>query len=168
MLSPIWGWFGQNHPFNFGLDYDPAPGLTRFLTGTPPVLSMACIEPGVDLLIKAGMDRVREKSVAQTSLLIAMVDARLAPLGFEVDSPRDPAIRGSHISIRHPQALAIDRALIEESNVIPDFRTPDNIRLGVAPLYTTFAELVEAVERIAGVVESKAFERYAGSGHSVT
>lgn len=168
LLSPIWGWFGQKHPFDFSVDYEPAPGLSRFLAGTPPVLSMACIEPGVDLLIEAGMDLIRAKSLAQTSFLIELIDARLAPLGFEVSSPRDPAIRGSHVSIRHPQALAIDRALVEEANVIPDFRTPDNIRLGVAPLYTTFAELVEAVDRIARVVESKAFERYVRMAHEVT
>ncbi len=168
LMSPIWGWFGQRQPFEFSMQYTPAAGMAKFLAGTPPVLSMAMIEPGVDLLLEAGMGAVREKSLKQTEFLIEMIDARLAPLGVELSSPRDPARRGSHIAIRHPEALRIDLALIREMNVIPDFRMPDNIRLGVAPLYTNYAELAEAVERVATVIEERRYERYSASGQAVT
>jgi len=168
LTSPIWGWFGQSRPFDFDLDYKPAAGLARFLAGTPPIFSLAMVEPGLDLLIEAGMDHVRRKSVQQTEFLIEMIDERLKPLGVEISSPREAHQRGSHVSIRHPNALQIDRALIEEMNVIPDFRTPDNIRLGIAPLYTTYVELVEGVERIAKVIEERRYERYSNLADAVT
>ena len=106
------------------------------------------------------MDRVRAKSVAQTEYLVRLWERELEPLGFALNSPRDPARRGSHISLGHPEALRIDRALIDEMAVLPDFRYPDNLRLGIAPLYTSFADLHEAVARIARVVREGRYERY--------
>ena len=101
------------------------------------------------------MDRVRAKSMAQTEYLVRLWERELEPLGFALNSPRDPARRGSHISLGHPEALRIDRALIDEMAVLPDFRYPDNLRLGIAPLYTSFADLHEAVARIARVVRER-------------
>ncbi|MBM4422349.1 MAG: kynureninase [Chloroflexi bacterium] len=168
LRSPIWGWFGQKAQFEMGLDYNPAPGINRFLAGTPTMLSLAAIEPGVELLLEAGMDRLRAKSVAQTEYLIALWEAMLEPLGVDLHSPRDPAQRGSHVSLGHPEGLRIDLALIEEMNVIPDFRYPDNIRLGVAPLYTTFADIHEAVARIRRVIEERLYEKYSAHRPEVT
>jgi kynureninase len=160
LLNPIWGWFGQKGQFDMGLDYAPAPGLGRFLVGTPPMLSLAAIEPAVDLMLEAGIGRLRAKSVAQTEYLITLWEAELAPLGFSLNSPRDAARRGSHVSLGHPEALRIDRALIEEMNVIPDFRYPDNLRLGLAPLYTSFADIHEGVRRLKRTVEEKRYEHF--------
>jgi kynureninase len=160
VLSPIWGWFGQRAPFAFDLEYTPAEGITRFLDGTPPVLSLLAIEPALDLLLEAGIERIRRKSVRLTSYLAYLVDTILTPLGFSLGSPSDPAQRGSHVSVRHPQGYRINRALIQEMEVLPDFREPDNIRLGLAPLYTSFAEVWEAVDRIRRVVEEERHLRY--------
>jgi kynureninase len=168
LLSPVWGWFGQRAPFDFGLDYDPAEGVARFLTGTPPILSLLAIEPALDLALEAGIDRIRHKSIMLTSYLVYLVDKVLAPLGFSLGSPRDPARRGSHISVRHPEGYRITRALIEEMQVLPDFRDPDNIRLGLAPLYTSFGDVWGAVERIGRVVEESRYQRYPPDRLAVT
>ena len=168
LANPIWGWFGRRDQFDMAPDYRPAPGILRFLVGTPPILSLLAVEPGVDLLLEAGMDRVRAKSVAQTEYLVRLWERELQPLGFALNSPRDPARRGSHISLGHPEALRIDRALIDEMAVLPDFRYPDNLRLGIAPLYTSFADLAEAVARIAHVVRDRRYERYPSERPTIT
>jgi len=159
-LSPIWGWFGRRSPFSFDLHYEQAEGVTRFLVSSPPIVSLQAIEPGIDLVLEAGMDHIRSKSVQLTSYLVYLVDTVLAPLGFALGSPRDPAWRGSHVSVRHPEGYRINRALIEEMAVLPDFREPDNIRLGLSPLYTSFADVWIAVDRIRQVVEEERYRRY--------
>ncbi len=168
LTNPIWGWFGRRDQFDMAPDYRPGPGIQRFLVGTPPVLSLLAVEPAVDLLLEAGLDRIRAKSVAQTEYLVRLWERELAPLGFTLNSPRDAARRGSHISLGHPEALRIDRALIEDMAVLPDFRYPDNLRLGVAPLYTSFADLHHAVARIARVVRERRYERYPAERPAIT
>jgi kynureninase len=158
--NPISGWMGQHQPFDFALQYRPAQGIRRFLTGTPPILSLAAVEPGLDILLEAGLDRVRVKSVAQTDYLVALWERLLAPLGFRLNSPRDPAHRGSHISLGHDDGFRIDQALIQEMAVLPDFRHPDNIRLGIAPLYNSFTEIHTAVAHLRTVVIRKRYEQY--------
>ena len=167
-LSPIWGWFGQRSPFDFDLEYEATEGVGRFLVGTPPILSLLAMESALDLLLEAGLERIRRKSVRLTSYLVYLVDTVLAPLGFVLGSPRDPARRGSHVSIRHPEGYRINRALIEEMGVLPDFREPDNIRLGLVPLYTSFAEVWEAVDRIRQVVEEERYLRHPAERLPVT
>ena len=168
LANPIWGWFGQRDQFDMSPEYSPAQGIHRFLVGTPPILSLLAVEPGVDLTLEAGIDRIRAKSVAQTEYLIRLWERELRPLGFALNSPRDAAVRGSHISLGHPEALRIDRALIDEMAVLPDFRYPDNLRLGIAPLYTSFADLHEAVARIARVVRDRRYERYPTERPTIT
>ncbi|HVO70998.1 MAG TPA: kynureninase [Aggregatilineaceae bacterium] len=168
LLSPIWGWFGQRDQFDMRLTYEPAPGPTHFLAGTPSLLSLAAIEPGVDLLLEAGMDRLRAKSVAQTDYVIGLWEARLKPLGVTLNSPTDSGVRGSHVALGHPEGLRIDRALIEDMKVIPDFRYPDNIRLSIAPIYTSFAEIHEAVGRIRQVITGRLYEKYPTQRPQVT
>jgi kynureninase len=166
--SPIWGWWGQNRPFDFGLDYEPAPGVDRFLAGTQPMLSLLTMEAALEPLLAAGMDRLRAKSILLTDYASFLTEERLAPLGFSLGSPRHPAKRGAHISIRHADAYRINRALIEEMNVIPDFRAPDNLRLGFAPLYVSFADTWDMVDRIHTVMVEKRHEKYPQERAAVT
>ena len=154
LRSPIWGWFGQHDQFAMGPAYDPEPGIARFLAGTPPVLDLTAVEAGSRLVAEAGIDAIRAKSVALTELAVELHDARLAPLGFELGTPRDPARRGAHVSLRHPEAWRVCRALIERANVVPDFRGPDSIRFGFPPLYTRFVDVWDAADRLRGLVES--------------
>jgi kynureninase len=168
LFNPVSGWMGQQNPFNFDLQYKPAAGLRRFLSGTPPILSLAAIEPGLDLLLEAGVDKIRAKSARQTGYLIGLYDALLAPLGFRLNSPRDPARRGSHITLGHDEGWRIDQALIQELNILPDFRRPDNIRLGIAPLYNTFEEVYKAAAGLKTVVEERLYENYAREMAGVT
>ncbi len=160
LSNPIAGWMGQRDLFNFELDYRPVAGLRQFLTGTPPIVSLSLIEPGVDLLLEAGLDNLRAKSVRQSEYLINLWEALLEPLGFTLNTPRDAGRRGSHVSLGHAEGLRIDLALIHEMNVLPDFRPPDAIRLGIAPLYTSFCDIHTAVRRLQKIVAERLYEKY--------
>jgi kynureninase len=148
LRQPIWGWFGQVDQFAMGPAYRPVPGVTRFLAGTPPVLGLALVEEGVRLLAEAGVDRLRDKGMALTRLAVELADAWLAPLGFGLASPRDPAARGSHLSLSHPDAARLCRELVHRARVVPDFRAPDRIRLGLAPLTTRYVDVWDALDRL--------------------
>ena len=168
LSSPIWGWWGQNNPFDFSLNYQPARGAERFLVGTQPILSLFTMEAALEPTLQAGMDSIREKSILMTGYASFLTESWLAPFGFSLGSPPDPAKRGSHISIRHADGYRINRALIEEMNVIPDFREPDNIRLGFAPLYTSFTDVWEGFDRIRRVMEEKRYEKFPKQKLAVT
>ncbi len=168
LTNPITGWMGHEAMFEFALDYQRDAGLRHFLTGTPPVLSTALIEPGVDLLLAAGMTALRAKSVQQSSYLVDLWRIWLEPLGFRLNSPADTAVRGSHVSLGHPDGWRISQALINEMKVIPDFRKPDNIRLGIAPIYTRFSDIHEAMHRLRLVMTKKLYERYSLAENMVT
>jgi kynureninase len=168
LSSPIWGWWGQKNPFDFGLDYEPASGVQRFLVGTQPMISLLTMEAALEPLLKAGMDSLRAKSILMTDYAAFLTESLLAPFGFSLGSPMDSARRGSHISIRHADGYRINRALIEEMNVIPDFREPDNIRLGFAPLYISFMDVWEGFDRIRRVMEEKRYEKYPKQKLTVT
>ncbi len=137
--NPVPGWMGHADPFAMGPAYAPAPGVRRFMTGTPSALALAAVDEGVALLAEAGVDAVRAKSVALTSYAVELHDAWLAPRGVELASPREAAQRGSHVTLRHPDARLLTDALTARG-VIPDFRNPDGIRIGLAPLYTSFTD----------------------------
>lgn len=168
LFNPIQGWMGQRNLFAFEGDYAPVDGLRRFLSGSPPVLSLAAIEPGVDLLLEAGMDALRAKSLALSEMLIGLWEERLAPLGYRLQSPRDGAWRGSHVGLGHDEAWRIDQALIHQAGVLPDFRQPDTIRLGIAPLYNSFADIYAAVAALQRVVEERLYTQYAAARPAVT
>jgi len=153
LRSPIWGWFGQRDQFAMERDYDPVEGIGRFAAGTPTILALAAVEEGVRLTAEAGVQRLYEKASAQCELIVALHDEWLGPLGFALGSPRDAARRGSHVALRHDEAWPICRALIERANVVPDFRGPDTIRLGVTPLYTRYVDVWDALDRLRGLVE---------------
>jgi kynureninase len=167
LRQPIQGWFGAADQFAMGASYVPAPGIDRFLVGTPPVLSLVGVEEGVRVLADAGIDRLRAKGQAMTSYLIALHTAWLAPLGFRLASPADPARRGSHVSLEHPEAWRICQALLDRG-VVPDYRTPDRLRLGPAPLTTRFTEVHDAMTIIREVVASGAHRGYPAEPARVT
>jgi len=152
--APLPGWFAQKDQFDMGPNFSPAPGIDRFQVGTPPILSATPIPVSAEMFRRAGMARVREKSLALTDLLIELFDARLADLGFRLGSPRQRSTRGGHITIAHDDALAISVALREHEDVVGDFRMPDGIRLAPVAMYTRFEDIVEAVIRIERVVNS--------------
>ena len=160
LINPVAGWFGSAAPFSFDPTSPPATGIERFLTGTPHVVSAALVEPGVQMLLDAGIRRVYEKSVALSERFIELSDQHLANFGFEVRSPRNSDQRGSHVALFHPYAQAVALALINEQSVIPDFRPPDLLRFGFAPLYTSFADVDATVHRIVDVVESGGIDRW--------
>jgi kynureninase len=166
--SPIWGWWGQKAPFAFGLDYSPEVGISRFLSGTQPMLSLLVMEAALEPLLEAGMPALRDKSLRMTDYFIRLSDGVLAPYGFVLGTPRSPEERGSHVSLRHPEGYRINRALIDEMKVIPDFREPDNIRFGIAPLYNSFEDVWQAVERVRTVMQEKRFEKYPKDRLTVT
>jgi len=160
LISPIQGWFGQAGQFAMERPYEPQPGIRRFLAGTPPVIGLAAVEAGARLIARAGVAALHAKAVALTTLVVDLHDAWLAPLGFAVATPRDPARRGSHVALTHPQAWQLTRALIERAGVIPDFRGPDTVRLGLAPLYTRHADVWDALDRLRAIAESGEHEAY--------
>jgi kynureninase len=144
LRNPMPGWMGQTRQFAMGPTYDPDPGVRRFMTGSTPMLGVAGVDSAVETLAPAGIEALRTKGVALTELLIALHDAWLAPLGFRLASPRDAARRGSHVSLEHPQALAMSQAL-RRHGVVPDYRVPDRLRLGPAPAYTRFVDVYDAM-----------------------
>jgi kynureninase len=153
VLNPIQGWFGQDRPFSFEPEYQPVAGISKFQVSTPSVLSMVALESGLELYLEAGAELIWQKAVSLTAFFIDMVCSEM-PGQFEVVTPLDPAERGAHVSLRHPDAWRITRALTERMNVIPDFRRPDMVRFGFSPLTTSFAEVSVAVHRLAEVMRN--------------
>jgi kynureninase len=148
LTQPVWGWMGAADPFAMGPSYVAATGIRKFISGTPPVLAMQPLKDMLELIAEAGLPAIRRKSVALTEHAVALVDQRLAPLGAVLVSPRDPARRGSHVTVGHPRFAAVTEALWRQG-VIPDFRPPDGIRIGLSPLSTSFAELERGIDAIA-------------------
>ncbi len=168
LKNPLTGWMGQRNLFDFDPHYQPAEGLRHFLTGTPTVISLALLEPGLDILLEASMPALRAKSMRQTEYLIGLWEELLAPLGYRLNSPRDAAWRGSHVSLGHDQGLGIDLAMINDLKLLPDFRPPDNIRIGLAPLYTTYRDIHTTAIGLRRIVEERLYERYADRNPVVT
>jgi kynureninase len=144
LRNPIQGWFGQRDQFAMGQGYDPRPDIGAWLTGTPGILGLAAAEVGIALVAEAGMARIRAKGIALTEYAIALVDRQLAGRGVTLGSPRDAARRGAHVAIRHRDARRLTAGLID-AGVVPDFRAPDSIRLGLSPLTTTFDDVTRGV-----------------------
>ena len=154
LQQPIWGWIGADEPFAMADRYRPAGGIRRFLSGTPSILGLQPMTDMLDLIATAGMPAIREKSVALTEFAIRLVDDLLVPLGATLASPRDAAERGSHVTVNHPRFAGII-ARLWERGVIPDFRPPDGLRLGLSPLSTSFAEVESGIDAIAGELRSE-------------
>lgn len=162
------GWWGHQNPFTFDLQYQPADSIRRMLVGTPPVLSLMAIEPAIDLVLRAGIENIRAKSLRLGDFFLQTYDALLQEKGYELGSPRHGQIRGGHISLRHAESYRIYQALTQELKVIPDFREPDNIRLGFSPLYTSFLDIYELAVRLESVVDNRLFEKYESQRGRIT
>jgi len=154
LASPIQGWMGHADPFAFADGYRAAPGMAGFLAGTPPILSLLALEPGVDLMLAADQAQLFAKAEALFDWLAALMAARCPAL--RLITPRDAAARGSHASFAHADAWPICQALIA-AGVIGDFRTPDLLRLGLTPLYLGFADLWHAVDRLAAILADESW-----------
>jgi kynureninase len=148
--QPLAGWIGHRNPFDFAADYEPAPGIDRYQCGTPVVLAMAGLDAAVDMLLEADMAQVRAKSMALTETFLTQVEARCAGLGLRLDVPRDAAVRGSQVCFLHPKAGAIMQRLIADG-IIGDFRPPETMRFGFAPLYNRHVDAWDAAERVAEI-----------------
>ncbi|MEO7194538.1 MAG: kynureninase [Pseudonocardiaceae bacterium] len=153
LRQPIWGWFGQRDQFRMGPGYDPVERIDRFLVGTPPVLSLAAVQPGLELVRQAGVDQLRRKGVLLGELVVALADRWLEPHGFRLASPRDPLRRGGHVSLAHPRAWPVCQALASRAGVVCDYRVPDRLRIAPVPAYTRFVDVWDAMDRLRGIVE---------------
>ena len=152
MTQPIQGWMGAADPFLMGPDYTPTEGVRRFLSGTPAILGMLPLRDMLALIAEVGMAAVRDKSVALTSSLVELADERLAPLGVGLASPPDPARRGGHVTFHHPAMREVVAALWRR-DVIPDYRDPGGLRIGLSPLSTSFSEVAAGIEAVRDELE---------------
>jgi kynureninase len=152
LVSPLRGWMGHAAPFAFTDDYEPAAGIDRMLAGTPPILSLAALECGIDAFEGVTVERLWSKANALFDVFHALMEQRCPELSCI--TPRAPEHRGSHISFRHPHAFEICQALIA-AEVIGDFRAPDVVRFGLTPLYLGFEDLWQAVDRLAAILDSE-------------
>ncbi|WP_439591342.1 kynureninase [Microbacterium sp.] len=154
LVQPIQGWMGTADVFAMGPSYRPAEGMRRFLSGTPPIVGMLAMQDTLAMIRDAGIPAIREKSVALTSFALDVSEALLGPLGVTVASPRDPALRGGHVTLSHPTMRAVT-ARLWEHDVIPDYRDPDGLRIGLSPLSTSFAEVLDGLRAVARAIEAE-------------
>ena len=155
LRQPVQGWFGREDQFAMAAGYVPAPGVRQYLSGTPPVLATVPLRVALDLYAEVGIEAVRAKSEALTAFAVEIADEVLAPLGVTLASPRDPARRGGHVTLAHPDARDVV-ATCWRRGVIPDFRAPDGIRVGLAPLSTSFTEVAVGLGEVAGALRARA------------
>ena len=162
LCNDVWpllcGWMGAEQPFAFELDYAPGAGIRRMRVGTPPVIGLAALDAALSVWDDVSMVDVRHKSCALSDLFIAEVEQRCDGQTVELGSPREAAKRGSHVSFHCEHGFAVMQALIKEG-VIGDFREPDNIRFGFAPLYTRYADVVHAAKTLSGVLKERRWDR---------
>jgi kynureninase len=151
LAQPVWGWLGRRDPFSMAPGYLAGEGIAQMLSGTPPVLGLTAAREGIALCAEATIAAIRAKSIQLTDYAIELADQILAPLGVGLGTPRDPARRGGHVSLTHPDARRLSQQLIE-AGVIPDFREPDVIRIGLSPLTTRFADVHEGLTRFAALL----------------
>ncbi|MGN8554101.1 UNVERIFIED_CONTAM: aminotransferase class V-fold PLP-dependent enzyme [Microbacterium sp. SLM126] len=155
LAQPIQGWMGTAEVFTMGPEYRPADGMRRFLSGTPPIVGMLAMQDTLALIEDAGIDAIRAKSVALTDFAVRVADVLLAPLGVELASPRDAAARGGHVTLSHPKMRAVTARLWRD-DVIPDYRDPGGLRIGLSPLSTSFAETLAGLRAVEAAVRAEA------------
>ncbi|WP_127556052.1 kynureninase [Saccharospirillum alexandrii] len=156
--QPLSGWFGHEAPFAMRDDFAPAGDIRRALTGTPSVVATQLLSVGLDTLADTTMAELRAKSVALTQLFIELVETRLPDAGFELVSPRNANERGSQVAFAHPEGYAIMQALIDRG-VIGDFRAPDILRFGFAPLYVRFTDVWDSVDCLKDIMDNRTWDQ---------
>lgn len=155
--QPLSGWLGDARPFAFDSTYQPAPGIGRFIVGTAPLLSMVALECSLDMWMEVDLAEMRAKSLALSDLFVEQVEAKCAGHGLQLATPRERELRGSQVSFHHPEGYAIMQALIAH-NIIGDFRAPDILRFGFAPLYVTYADVWQAAETLARILNERLWD----------
>ena len=165
---PIQGWFSQGDQFGMGPVFEKAEGIRGFQIASPSLIGLRCIKTSFELIKEAGIDKIAHKAAVGTQMMIDLYDAWLAPLGMQLNTSREPNERGGHISLVHPDAARICVALREFANVIPDYRTPNSIRLAISPLPTSYVEVWDGFERIRDLVSTRQYEKVKEGGSRVT
>lgn len=154
LLMPIQGWFAQRNQFLMGSKFEQAQGMRGFQIASPSIIGLLCIDEGFGMIEQATITQINAKASKGTGMMIKLFDQWLAPLGFELVTPRDSTLRGGHISIYHPDAAQIARGLRDDMKVIPDYRAPNSIRVAISPLATSYVEVFDGFERIRDYTES--------------
>ena len=165
---PIQGWFAQDNQFEMGPFFDKNLAIRGFQIASPSIIGIRGVQTSYEMIERAGIKRIAQKAAIGTELMIALFDAWLAPLGFELLTPRDASRRGGHITIGHPEAKRIAAALREFAQVVPDYRMPNSIRLAISPLPTSYTEVFDGFTRIRDSVERKDYEMIKETGNRVT
>ncbi len=165
---PIQGWFAQDAQFEMGPVFERAQNIRGFQIASPSLIGIRCVQTAFSMIKEAGIDAIAHKAAVGTQMMIDLYDAWLAPLGFALNTSRDPKERGGHISLVHPDAAQICVAMREISNVIPDYRTPNSIRLAISPLPTSFVEVWDGFERTRDLVASGQYRTIKEGGSRVT
>jgi kynureninase len=165
---PIQGWFSQKDQFTMGPFFEPADDIRRFQIASPSIIGMRMIQASFKMIEEATIEAIEHKANVGTEMMIALFDAWLKPLGFELLTPRDPKERGGHITIGHPDAKKIANAMRSIIKVVPDYRTPDSIRLAIAPLPTSYTEVWDGFARLKELVETKKYLEIQDNGSRVT
>jgi len=165
---PIQGWFAQDAQFEMGPVFERAQNIRGFQIASPSLMGIRCVKTSFSMIKEAGIDAIAQKAAVGTQMMIDLHDAWLAPLGFELNTPRDPKERGGHISLVHPDAAQICVAMGEISNVIPDYRTPNSIRLAISPLPTSYVEVWDGFARMRDLVASGQYKTIKEGGSRVT
>ncbi len=165
---PIQGWFAQDDQFSMGPFFEPNQQIRGFQIASPSIMGLRCVKTSFEMIEEAGIKNIAAKAAIGTDMMIALFDAWLAPLGFTLLTPRESSNRGGHITIGHPEAKRIAAALRKYANVVPDYRTPNSIRLAIAPLPTSFTEVFDGMARIRDSVTRRDYLRIDDNGSRVT
>jgi kynureninase len=168
VLPTIQGWFANDKQFEMGPFFEPATDIRRFQIASPSIIGIRAMQASYEMIEEAGMQAISEKAALGTDLILALYDAWLAPLNFTLLTPRDQNKRGGHITVGHPDAKKIAAAMRSMTNTIPDYRTPDSIRLAIAPLPTSYTEIFDGLQRMRDLVASKKYLEIQDSGSRVT
>ena len=165
---PIQGWFAQDAQFEMGPVFERSQTIRGFQIASPSLMGIRCVQTAFSMIKEAGIDAIAHKAAVGTQMMIELYDAWLAPLGFELNTSRDAKERGGHISLVHPDAAQICVAMRTISNVIPDYRTPNSIRLAISPLPTSYVEIWDGFERMRDLVASGRYKEAVEGGSRVT
>ena len=165
---PIQGWFAQDAQFEMGPVFERSQTIRGFQIASPSLMGIRCVQTAFSMIKEAGIDAIAHKAAVGTQMMIELYDAWLAPLGIELNTSRDAKERGGHISLVHPDAAQICVAMRTISNVIPDYRTPNSIRLAISPLPTSYVEIWDGLERMRDLVASGRYKEAVEGGSRVT
>jgi len=165
---PIQGWHAQENMFDMGPTFKKAQGLAGFQIATPSIIALRSVQTSFGIIEEAGITNIEEKCAIGTSMMIELYDAWLADLGFTLNTPRDPKLRGGHVSLVHPEGKKIALALRKFANVIPDYRAPNSVRLAISPLQTSYVEVWDGFARLRDLVATKQYEKILDTNTKVT